>query len=284
VSTRRTTRDKSSGADQTGGAAEERITTTAAWQEMERQLAVALRDYREKPDGGRWGATQAIMALVGMLWDIWNNDSDKLMLLTPLSELVYALLNLDGGVVAPMLQPKKADGRRSDSVDRNIIKIEAAVTMSILMERGFERDESAKAVAGLLRDCGIKFDERRRDLWERVAEWRDQMNEAEPSRPAAFAFLFALTLERYRFNRVMPQGTRMEKIRDRALARLLCSLWEKSDEVVEASRGNIPGPVKQRLDRLINADQPRLHQALTARAALAGTKPGAKPPPTSDSE
>jgi hypothetical protein len=252
---------------------QDRTVPSAEWLQMEEEIAAGWHDYKTVADDGRSGAVRQLVAITTMLGNAMDrHDPVKLQLLTPLTELVFALLRLRGGVVAPMLRPAKFNNRPSDSVDRNIMKIEAAVTMTILMERGFRREDAAKAVAAVLRDCGVKFNETKRDLWKRVAEWRDHVKSAVE---LALVFDRALKRERNEFARVTPQATPTE-IRKRALGRLLCSLIEKSDEVLKASRSNIPSAAQQRLDKLLNTDLPRLRKALLHRAIVANSMPPTK--------
>jgi hypothetical protein len=137
-------------------------TLTVAWQRLEETLIEANKHYYMHTDGGR---AAAFRQLGGVNQFIKAVAPDRSLLQIPLLALHLALHYLDHGVVEPMLAPnKRGRGRRPV---RELIKIRSAVTMSLLYELGYNRQDAARLVAKELANLGF------RTTPGAVADWRD---------------------------------------------------------------------------------------------------------------
>jgi hypothetical protein len=208
------------------------IVRTSEWQEFVEWLTVAWQKYCDKPAGAREGAIRALTATAFFIKRV--DPTKRTTLAKMFSDLACALMELDSGFVDPILRPKQFRHRRQDNFERQQIKEAAAITMTLLFERGFSRPEAAKAVAALLRDCGIAFGGRSGSKWKTVAAWRDQMKNSAVVR---ITYTQNLAKERGELMKELPRGT-TSQVRECALDRLLLSLLLRSEQVCDMVRNN----------------------------------------------
>jgi hypothetical protein len=130
-------------------------------------------------DYGRYEREGALLALKYVI-EFFKRISSCGEFPLPIVKLRHALRDLDRGVTVPML--RTAQHNRSDSTVRMFVKSAAAATMSMLMQTGLDRMESAKLVATCLRQGGMHLGDRRsREPWRTVAAWRDRAVKATKS-------------------------------------------------------------------------------------------------------
>jgi hypothetical protein len=106
----------------------------------------------------------------------------------PFVRMQEALLDLEKGVTAPMLQAEKHSG--ADASGRVIVKATAAAIVSVLMEAGRSREEAATQVAMRLRRDGAKVGRLTTESWRTVAAWRDQATKAAKNQTALFGHVY----------------------------------------------------------------------------------------------
>jgi hypothetical protein len=209
------------------------------WKDFEQWLTVAWERSRARPNDREW----AIRACLATAMFIERIDAEKRTTLAALfSNLAQALMEMEMGVLLPLLQPKKMPHRPPDSFERRTIKEVAAVAMSLLMERRFARQEAGKVVADCLCDCGIKTDGRRQLTWKTVASWRDQTKKG----PMVKWYTQRLARERREFAKDTAQASSRAEVRRLLVERLLLSIMKESPEIHRAVlRGTLPAATKQ---------------------------------------
>jgi hypothetical protein len=132
--------------------------------------------------------------------------------LLPFIKLRSALADLDRGVAVPMLQTKQRTN--SDPSGRTVLKSMAAATMSLLMQTGVPRKESAKQVATQLTNGGMTFGDRRNsEPWRSVAAWRDQAVKA--------SWPYYISYRRWLTNQLPTSEQEYQRFRTAILKRLL---------------------------------------------------------------
>jgi hypothetical protein len=124
--------------------------------------------YQSTPDSDRSQAITVLGSLVSMIEAIDPEAGRRVAI--PLNQLRFALMQLNFGLVVPLLQPPKLkSGRPSDSFARVALRGLTSGVISILMEVGLSRTESAKKVAAVLRARKIE-----KVNWTTIARWRYQ--------------------------------------------------------------------------------------------------------------
>jgi hypothetical protein len=163
------------------------------------KLSYALEEgtrqyYKRSGDSSR---AAAIMQLEAAIYFIGAFDCSDGTLTLPLQDLLLALMGLDAGAVAPIVQPRTRSNRAPDTISRKATQMYAAVTMQLWMDIGSNKRPAAEAVAKILGQAGITLKRTRSDEsiidWNTVAKWRDQVQKKikqEPDSP------FALTYKR----------------------------------------------------------------------------------------
>jgi hypothetical protein len=143
---------------------------STGWGKFESGLEAAFKEFRRRPDDREW----AIQALQAVHLFVAESLPDKHKLIYILIE---ALINLETGIVAPILQPRIFPYRPPDSFGLRLLKIRAAVAMDLLMDNGENRRAAAEKVADMLECLNLEIskDKKRDFTWTKVASWRDQL-------------------------------------------------------------------------------------------------------------
>jgi hypothetical protein len=176
------------------------------------KLAEAEREgtrqfFKRSGDSTRAAAIMQLEAAIYFIEAFTRGDGTFTL---PVQELLWGLMGLDAGAVAPIVEPRTPSNRAPDTTVRKATKMYAAVTMELWMEIGSDKRPAGEAVkrpageavAKILGQAGITIRRTRSDDkiidWKTVADWRDQVHEKikqEPDSP------FALT-----YNRVLEEG------------------------------------------------------------------------------
>ena len=172
---------------------EKRIAFAATWFDKEQQdafvaayekLDIALNEgtrqfYKRSGDGGRATAITQLDAVIDFIEALMLGGGE---LTLPLQMLLYAVNDLNFGIVGPILKPQRSAGRPPSSSSRRVIQQHAVKTMQILMEIGVDYKSAAKAVAETLHRAGTVFAQKDDD-WEAVAKWREQVEKSIKQSP-----------------------------------------------------------------------------------------------------
>jgi hypothetical protein len=122
----------------------------------------------------RWWASMTLAEVLGFLERVYRHPD----LSTPLVKLQDSLLDLERGVVAPMLQVERRsnlDPIGRDPLGRVRVKAISAAIMSRLMQALTPKEAAARLVAQCLRRARVTVGDRRtKEPWRTVAAWRDQ--------------------------------------------------------------------------------------------------------------
>lgn len=216
------------------------IVNSSEWQDFVVWLTLAWKKFCDKPTGAREGAIRALLATAFFIQKV--DPTKRTTLAKMFADLSGALIELEFGLVDPILRPKPITNRRPDSFERKQIKEAAAITMTLLFERNFFRQEAAKAVASLLCDCGINFGGRDRQKWKTVAAWRDQLSKST-------AYTENLAKARDEMMKEVPHGSSSE-VRECALDNLLLSVLLVSEQVCDRVRNNEAPTARSRFIRI----------------------------------
>jgi len=148
------------------------------------QLASA---YRPAPEHRQ--RRNVINALVAVIEFLTALGADADVSPPALNDLLYELVDLDRGIVGPLLKPTKLHGRPPKALSDDLSRAMAAAAMTRLMDgRAMSREEAAYDIARRLNKLGYKSTRARE-----VAKWREKMM-AEPSNPAVSRYHYALEL------------------------------------------------------------------------------------------
>jgi hypothetical protein len=203
------------------------IKDTTEWRDFEEWLTVAWKRSRARPNDREW----AFRLLLATAEFINRVDPENVTRFTSLFlNLSQAIVELENGIVSPLLRPKVMGHRPPDGLDRKTVKEIAAVAMTLLMDRRFARPEAAKVVVGCLCDCGVKADGRRQLNWSTVASWRDQMKKP----PLAKAYAERLAIQRREFAKECSHTTNRSEMRRLLQEHLLLLLMRDSEEIRHA--------------------------------------------------
>jgi hypothetical protein len=173
------------------------------------KLAEAQREgtrqfFKRSGDSTRAAATMQLEAAIQFIEAFTRGGG---MSTLPLQELLLALMGLDEGAVAPIVEPRTPSNRAPDTMLRKTTKMYAAITMELWIEIGSDkrppgeafRRPAAEAVAKILGQAGLTIKRTLKTIdWKTVSEWRDEVHKKvnqEPDSP------FALT-----YNRVLEEG------------------------------------------------------------------------------
>lgn len=117
------------------------------------------------------------------------------VVLKPLTQLRYALIDLDRGKVVPLLTPTKVGQRPKDASGKESLRTFAAVAMELFIIGKMSRKPAADAVAKALFAMGYEYNPGTPFNAQRVEDWRDRMKAESPKEDAGAA----------RFHRLVPQ-------------------------------------------------------------------------------
>jgi hypothetical protein len=125
------------------------------WNEFKGALESAFQEFRKDPDERSW----AVSALSAVHLLVVKSALQEHRLF---SILIEALVDLETGTVAPILQPRNFNHRPPDSLQRRLLKIRAAVAIDLLMESGLRRQAAATKVANTLDHLSLRITKKRK--------------------------------------------------------------------------------------------------------------------------
>jgi hypothetical protein len=127
-------------------------------------------------DAGRASAIMSLVAIGEFLTAVFGTG-----LSTPLRQLQYALHDLDGGKVVPLLEPMKVAHRPAQPVGIKGFRAVAAAAMELMIQAGVGRKEAARQVARKLSQLGYDDGPGRIITADRVEDWRDHVLTERPA-------------------------------------------------------------------------------------------------------
>jgi len=131
----------------------EQLAAFEAFNKLYAGLVKAKQQFETGGNGGREGAIHAIETVLMFLESSSIFRSHGLH--APLVFLLDSLMNLDDGVVQPILQPVRHSGRGRVSAVRESFKGVVAFTVDRLCATGLPVDEARKLVARTLQQAGL---------------------------------------------------------------------------------------------------------------------------------
>lgn len=144
---------------------------------LQGELAIARVNFETQPqDHGRGGALIALTAVCDFIERFQDMDGERLAF--PLRALMFGLIELDNGVVHPMLEREKPDGRPSAPQAWKTLVGFAVTAMEAAMHEGVPRKQAAALVAADLHRRGYRQSADGRAIAAAtVANWRSRAME-----------------------------------------------------------------------------------------------------------
>lgn len=99
--------------------------------------------------------------------------------------------DLDNGIPSPLLCVKKRIGRPRDPSTHSMIQMEAAATVSLLMDLGSTKEQAIKSVAGVLEKSGFPFRQKANPR-RTVSYWRERLTDQNDKsyEPACYRYYY----------------------------------------------------------------------------------------------
>jgi hypothetical protein len=152
--------------------------------QLRQQLAFAAQKFEKSaPDGGRSSVHMTLRAFDEFLAAMFGTREPSVFI--PLSQLQYALHDLDRGKVVSLLAPQKVGRRPRDPAAKDALMALAAASMELLIDGGVPRKHAARQVADDLHGRGYRNGVSKRISAQNVEDWRDRMRTELPSENAA---------------------------------------------------------------------------------------------------
>ena len=169
------------------GLTEARTEASARMEQLRTELHATARVFDpHAADGGRHGVILVMTALQRFVSVILNDDPLTLIVMR---HLIYSLVDLEGGKLAPLFTPKAVKNRPRDSTEKVAFRASCAVAMDLLMESGISRKQAARDVAVALSAMGYDDGPGKPIKAHMVEDWRDRMSTERPvENPAAARF------------------------------------------------------------------------------------------------
>jgi len=176
--------------------------------------------YKSTPDSDRSQAIAVLDSIISLVNAIAPIAAKQIVV--PLNQLRFALIELSFGNVVPMLRPRKLkDGRHPDTIVRTSLRALASGAMTVLMDLGLTRKESAEKVAAVLRSKKLKVAN-----WDTVAQWRDQVRRPGEPHRARGSYDLVLSMEYAGLEELLSQGSPGEAARNRYVKDFLVRFGE----------------------------------------------------------
>lgn len=141
---------------------------------LNRMLTVGRTIYMSgTPDSDRIGIRTALSGCINFIKQVLPDGVD---LVPPLSDLLYALHDLDKGHASSFLKPIPKRGGRHIAISLELFRAMAAALMELYQQAGKSRSEAAAEVAQKLDSLGY-HDGKKAISAERVEDWRDKVSE-----------------------------------------------------------------------------------------------------------
>jgi hypothetical protein len=155
------------------------------WIERERdELEQSFRAIRELKTTPRDRACDALHRAIEH-FDFLGVSRDAL---APLLEIEVAFEEGERGLLHPLFEPDKKQGRRRRPWAQVQQQRYAVLAMVALIRAGESKEQAARKVAKVLKRICYKFPSNSRSEWKTVAEWRDEVNRslADKARKSEF--------------------------------------------------------------------------------------------------
>jgi hypothetical protein len=182
--------------------------------------------YKSTPDSDRSQAIAVLGSTISLVKAIAPAAAKRIAI--PLDQLRFALIELNFGNAVPMLRPRKLkDGRPPDTIARTSLRGLASGVMTVLMDLGLTRKESAERIAAALQ--AMKFEDVN---WNTVAQWRDQVLRPGKRHLARGSHDLVISKEYIALEELRGRGPPNEAAR----AKYVRDLLERFRQLVEESR------------------------------------------------
>jgi hypothetical protein len=172
-------------------------------------LLAVPEDYKSTPESDRSQAIEVLGSVINLIKAIAPAAAKRIAI--PLDQLRFALIELNFGNVVLMLRPRKLkDGRPRDTIARTSLRGLASGVMTVLMDLGLTRKESAEKIAAVLRAKEFQ------DVsWNTVAQWRDQVLRPGKRHRARDACDLVISMEYAALEELRSRGSPSEAARNR---------------------------------------------------------------------
>ena len=126
--------------------------------------------------------------------------------LAPLEHIQIAFEECERGLLHPLFEPDKKQGRRRRSRARVQQQEYAALAMEAFIRAGESKETAAKRVAKVLTQIGYKFPPNSKELWMTVAEWRDEIRRILAAKAPKSEFAFSYDFDWFWLDQEVSKG------------------------------------------------------------------------------
>lgn len=146
------------------------------------------------PEQARRALRVALHGVVTLIAELYPTEP---ALPRPLNDLLYHLDDLDRGIAADVLVPKKVENRPGTALTEELFRAIVAAAMTCLMNAGKKRKEAAQHIARRLAKLGAKSAGGKPIEAKQIEDWRDK-NMTERACENIAAARYNLALDRVR--------------------------------------------------------------------------------------